>query len=60
VVILSENLKAKVNTFIAIPYNPYEAKSYEYWTIIGIVNLGNELKVAEDFWNFLIGEGRYL
>lgn len=58
-IILMENPKVKVNTLIAIPYNPYEPKPYSRWTIAGILDLDNELKVAEEFWDFLSGEGTY-
>lgn len=57
--VLAENPKAKVNTFIAIPYNPDAPKSYSRWTIAGMLDLDNELKVAEEFWDFLGGEGTY-
>lgn len=53
--VLSENPDAKVNTLIAIPYNPYEPRPYSRWTIRGMLDLEYELKVAENFWNFLIG-----
>lgn len=33
--IFAENPKAKVNTLIAIPYNPYDPKPYVRWTIAG-------------------------
>lgn len=58
-IILTENPKAKVNTIIAIPYNPYEPKPYERWTLKGMLDLENELKVAEEFWDFLGGDGAY-
>ena len=57
--VLSENPNAKINTFIAIPYNPYEPKPYSRWTMAGLLDLEKELKVAEDFWDFLGGEGAY-
>lgn len=56
---LYENPEAKVNSYIAIPYNPYEPKPYERWTLKGMLDLENELMVAEEFWNFLGGEGAY-
>ena len=59
-VILAENPKAKINTLIAIPYNPYEPKPYGRWTMAGMLDLENELKVAEEFWGFLGGRGAYL
>ncbi|GAJ08442.1 unnamed protein product, partial [marine sediment metagenome] len=58
-VILASNPKAKVNTVIAIPYNPYEPKPYKRWTIRGMLDLDNELKVAAEFWNFIGGNGAY-
>ncbi len=58
-VVLAENPKANVNTLIAIPYNPYEPKPYSRWTMAGILDLDNELKVADEFWDFLGGEGSY-
>jgi len=51
---------AKVNTMIAIPYNPYEPKPYSRWTMAGMLDLKNELKVAEEFWDFLGGKGTYI
>lgn len=44
---------------IAIPYNPYEPKPYSRWTMAGMIDLRNELKVAEEFWDFLGGHGAY-
>jgi len=58
--VLAENPNAKINTLIAIPYNPYEPKPYSRWTMAGMLDLENELKVAEEFWDFLGGHGTYL
>ncbi len=49
----------EVNSYVAIPYNPYEPKPYERWTLKGMLDLDNELKVADEFWDFLGGEGAY-
>ena len=57
--ILADNPDANVNTLIAIPYNPYAPKPYSRWSMAGMLNLGHELKVAEEFWDFLGGEGSY-
>ena len=57
--ILAENPNAKVNTIIAIPYNPYEPKPYSRWTMAGMLDLEKELKVADEFWDFLGGQGTY-
>ncbi len=58
-IVLASNPKAKVNTLIAIPYNPYEPEPYQRWTLKGMLDLKKELKVAEKFWNFLGGKGAY-
>lgn len=52
--------KAKVNTLLAIPYNPYEPEPYARWTFQGMLDLPNELKVAEEFWDFLGGDDTYV
>ena len=58
-IFLAKNPDAKVKSYIAIPYNPYEPKPYERWTLKGMIDLDNELKVAEEFWDFLGGNGAY-
>ena len=58
-IILAGNQKAKVQTIIAIPYNPYDPEPYNRWTIRGMLDLKKELKVANEFWDFLGGEGVY-
>lgn len=50
---------AKINSLIAIPYNPYEPEPYQFWTLKGMLDLEEELKVAEKFWDFIGGEGSY-
>ncbi|MGO9481089.1 MAG: TdeIII family type II restriction endonuclease [Candidatus Kryptoniota bacterium] len=57
--VLAENPKSKVNTIIAIPYNPYEPQPYNRWTMRGMLDLDNELIVAKEFWDFIGGEGAY-
>lgn len=56
---LAQNPQLKIPSLIAIPYNPYAPKPYERWTIKGMLDLQQELKVAEDFWDFLGGKGAY-
>jgi hypothetical protein len=58
-VMLVNNPKANINTFIAIPYNPYEPEPYTRWTMRGMLDLENELKVADEFWDFLGGKNTY-
>jgi type II restriction enzyme len=56
---LADNPSAKVYTAVAIPYNPYAPKAYSRWTIRGMLDLKNELYVAEEFWDFLGGGGAF-
>lgn len=58
-VTLAINPKANVQTIIAIPYNPYDPKPYSRRTMRGMIDLENELKVAEEFWDFLGGKGAF-
>ncbi len=57
---LAFNPSANVQSLIAIPYNPYDPKPYSRWTMRGMIDLKNELKVAEEFWDFLGGTGAYM
>src|SRR3972149_1215593 len=56
---LADSPTANVQTIIAIPYNPYDPQPYNRWTMRGMLDLNNELKVAEEFWDFLGGLGTY-
>lgn len=58
-IFLTEDPSAKVNSYIANPYNPFEPKPYKTWPISNMLDLKNELKVAEEFWNFLSGGDVY-
>jgi len=56
---LAREPQAEVITRIAIPYNPYEPAPYQRWTMKGMLDLQNELMVAQEFWDFLGGPGAY-
>lgn len=56
---LTKDVNSDIQTMIAITYNPYAPKPYERWTMKGLFDLENELKVAEEFWDFLGGIGAY-
>ncbi len=51
--------KKKVNTILAIPYNPYHPEPYNRFTMQGYLDKEKELYVAEKFWELLGGEGTY-
>lgn len=55
----SENPKGKVKTIVAIPYNPYEPKPYERWTLQGLFDLKEEVLVGVEFWDLLGGKNTY-
>lgn len=56
---LASNPDLNIQTLIAIPYNPYEPQPYNRWTMRGMIDLQNELKVAKEFWDFLGDDGAY-
>ena len=56
---LADDPNAKIHTLIAIPYNPEHPKKYDRWTILGMLEIDQELLVAEGFWDFLGGKGCY-
>ena len=56
---LARDPEVIVNTMIGIPYNPYEPKPYERWTMKGILDREHEVLIAEELWDFLGGEGTY-
>ena len=51
--------KKKVNTILAIPYNPYHPEPYSRFTMQGYLDEEKELYVAEKFWELLGGKGTY-
>lgn len=56
---ITTNPNVKIHTSIAITYNPYAPQPYQRWTMKGLFDLTHELKVAEEFWDFIGGEGAY-
>ncbi len=58
--ILARNSTAVVNTIVGIPYNPYEPKPYERWTISGMLDLKHDILIANELWDFIGGEGTYM
>ncbi|MDR2526265.1 MAG: TdeIII family type II restriction endonuclease [Rickettsiales bacterium] len=57
---LTANKNVKIHTLISIPYNPYEPRPYQRWTMAGMLDLKQELMVACEFWDFLGGKGAYI
>lgn len=51
--------KKKVNTLLAIPYNPYHPEPYSRFTLQGYLDDEKELYVADKFWELLGGKGTY-
>ncbi len=48
-----------IQTLIGMTYNPYEPSPYNRWTMAGMLDLDQELKVAKEFWDFVGGNGAY-
>jgi hypothetical protein len=57
--LLATDPTATAQSLVAIPYNPYEPQPYNRWTLRGMLDLDNELRVANEFWDFLGGAGAY-
>ncbi|MEX1014741.1 MAG: TdeIII family type II restriction endonuclease [Candidatus Paceibacterota bacterium] len=57
---MTKDPNAKVNTLIAIPYNPYHPDPYNRWTMKGMFDLPKEILVAQELWDFLGGEGTWV
>ena len=55
--VLHQDENVNVRTIIAIPYNPYEPRPYNRWTMRGMLEIDNQsqLMVGKEFWNFLAG-----
>ena len=51
--------KKKVDTLLAIPYNPYHPEPYNRFTMQGYLDEQKELYVADKFWELLGGKGTY-
>ncbi len=56
---LARDPEVVVNTMIGIPYNPYEPKPYQRWTLKGMLDLQHDILIAEELWDFIGGEGTY-
>ena len=57
--VLHQRPEARVSAMLALPYNPHEPKPYKWWTMQGMYDLQEQVKVAEGFWDFLAGEEVY-
>lgn len=55
----SEKPEVRIKTIVAIPYNPYEPKPYDRWTLQGLFDLSQEVLVGPEFWDLLGGENTY-
>lgn len=51
--------RMSVKTILAFPYNPYHPEPYTRFTEQGLLEHGKEFLVAEEYWDFLGGQGTY-
>jgi type II restriction enzyme len=56
---LTKDSNLKINTLLGITYNPFFPKPYKSWQMRAMIDVENELMVAENFWDFLGGKGAY-
>ena len=54
--VLYEEPKTEIAAMLGMPYNPNYPKPYEHWTVRGVVEKGTQLKMADEFWDFLAGK----
>lgn len=57
--VLHKRPEATVSAMVGLPYNPYAPEKYKWWTMRSMYDLQEQVKVAEDFWNFLAGGDVY-
>ena len=57
---LARDPEVIVNTMIGIPYNPYEPEPYERWTLRGMLDMQDDILIAEELWDFIGGKGTYV
>lgn len=55
----STSPKIRIKTYVAIPYNPYEPRPYERWTLQGLFDLDKEVLVGKEFWDMIGGNNTY-
>ena len=48
-----------IYSMVALPYNPYAPEPYQRFTEQNLLDRNEELKVGNEFWNLLGGEGTY-
>ncbi len=46
-------------TILAFPYNPYHPEPYNRFTHRGVLEVGKEFLVGEEYWDFLGGKGTF-
>lgn len=56
---LARKPEAKVSAIIGIPYNPYEPEPYNRWTLREMLDVQQEILLADELWNFIGGVGTY-
>lgn len=51
--------RKNVKVYLAIPYNPYHPKPYDRFTLKGIFDIGEDVLVGKDYWDYLGGNNTY-
>lgn len=48
-----------IDVAVSMPYNPYFDTSFNRWTTVKFFEIGNDLLIGKDFWDYLGGENTY-
>lgn len=51
--------RKNVKVYLAIPYNPYHPEPYDRFTLKGIFDIGKDVLVGKDYWDYLGGNNTY-
>ncbi|ARN55678.1 TdeIII family type II restriction endonuclease [Sedimentisphaera salicampi] len=51
--------RERVNVYLAFPYNPYHPEPYSRFTEVGMMDLGNDFLIGEQYWDFIGGNGTF-
>jgi hypothetical protein len=51
--------RKRIKVFLAFPYNPYYPKTYERFTMQGLLKPGRDLLIGKEYWDYLGGEDTF-
>lgn len=51
--------RSNVKVFLAFPYNPYHPEPYSRFTESGMMDVGNDFLVGDEYWDFIGGPNTF-